>query len=209
MGLMITPDDVQVAFPNQEIDPGQCAFLIKRASSFVQNKVDVTFGLFTDVVVRKKTDWDGTLYFVEFPINNLSLIHDVPADLDLSQTTPCGPFFDSIDTIYGLIPRHVYDCTIDYGLPVPDDIKGVLIDAVFRGLNSLPSGLKSLTVGDVIEEYNGLLDFPQYDLDIIENYSTIHATWKTTDARFQTREHRHNIVLNGPDFCGDDDDCSW
>lgn len=205
MGL-ITPDDVQVAFPGQSIDPGQCQYLINRASTFVQNRVDVTFGLFTDVVVRKKTDWDGQLYFVEFPINDLTLIHDVPADVDLSTTDPLGPFFDSIDTIYNLRARHVYDCTIDYGMEVPPDIKGVVTDAVFRGLNSLPSGLKSLTVGDVIEEYNGLLDFPQYDLDIIDNYSTIHATWKTQDNRFQRRSHRHNIILNSPDFCDGDDD---
>lgn len=55
-----------------------------------------------------------------------------------------------------------------YPLGVPAVIKGVAARAVARGMNADPTNFSVLTVGDITEQYNGLLDFPESDQKILD-----------------------------------------
>ena len=214
MGMMLDVNDLQVAMgPDAIIDIGRANYYIARITSHIQTETGITFGLVTGAVVRKYSDYDGILQLTaQWPVQAITRVHDMRANGDVDiNVDPCGPYFDSIDSIFGLRSNKVYEITLDYGLnPVPADIKGVATEAVIRALLTTPTSLKVMKVGDVEEQFGGLLDFPPADQRVIDNYADSEGTYKLVDTRYQARTHRHNIVLNSSDFC-DDGDCdeSW
>lgn len=210
MGI-ITTDELSVAMgrasdPLSGDEAAQAQYQIDRVTSYIENETGVTFGQITGDVLRKRADGGGEIKLIEWPIHLVTLIHDVKRDLDIPFQGNVRTYFDGIDTIYGLRPGKVYDITMDYGMyPVPNDIKGVAASAVIRELSTEPTDAKQITVGDVTEIFGGLLDFPPGDQHTIDNYTSTEDSWRIESP--VRPGHRHNIVLNGPDFCDDDRDC--
>lgn len=68
---------------------------------------------------------------------------------------------------------------------VPASIRGVVCRAVIRGMLSEPTNLKSQQVGDVVEEFGGLLDYPPGDQRQLDQYGAGTGTFHLDGGCYQ------------------------
>lgn len=206
MGMLST-DDLSVAMGGQDFTPAEAAkaqTYIDRITAYIEGETDIRFGTVTGEQFKKRSDSGGVVQFSQWPIHDITAVHEVRNDIDL--VIGGSVYFDGVDRFYGLRPNKLYLFTMDYGQdPVPADIKGVAVDAVIRALNTEVTALKSRTTGDVTEVYGGMLDFGATDQIIIDNYSETEATWRLTSNIFQSQHGDGwcQQVVNGPSCAGD------
>lgn len=104
--------------------------------------------------------------------------NELEIDLTGSQRIRCVQLIDEVS-------QDIFDQTGEdftsvnlYPDGVPATIKGIAARAVIRGLNTDSSSMKSLQVGDVVETYGGLLDYPPGDAKKLAKYGGNEESWQ-------------------------------
>ena len=166
---LITVEELETAmgttFSDSEL--GKAEYLINGLSAYIESMSGIHFGVVTDQVERMRANPYGRIKFVKQPVSAVTLIHDYSTDSDL---TDLNWFFDGIDELRGLYGYQVVDVTYSYGLAPPADVKFAATEAIKRGMYATDTNLKLKQVGDVVEQYQGMLPLTDQELDIFSSY---------------------------------------
>lgn len=176
---LLTVEDYEVATGGAELsdsEAARCQYYIDFLSDYLETRTGITFSRIIGQTVRVRTDEYGEVLFDDYPVTDVTKIHDVKDDFDYANP---ADYWDGQETLTGFYPRQVLDVTYDCGLdPVGKALSGVAIEAVKRGMATTPTGLKKKIVGDVQYEYGDMLDFSDKDVEIIDLYEQTEHTMR-------------------------------
>lgn len=202
MALLTQQDLENVMGPLKPSQEALAAFLIGRVTAYLRLTTGCSFEPVIDYVFRAKADITGRILLDAFyPTTDVSNFHDFVSDVDIAY-----PRWDGISTLYNFHPRQVVDITIDYGFEdAPEDIKGVALEAVRRGMAANATTLKTKTVGDVTYVYGDMFSFSSADQEIIDSYSNNSETTMILDGedgRYSANTLLQSMIpwANGPDY---------
>lgn len=184
---MFTIADLEVAL-QRSIDPAQQPYyqrLINQVTAYIEGDTGVAFSLHSNATVRYRADGRGVVELIG-PVVSVASITPLIQSNYTYRYDGWGWItsqWDGLSDIDGLAPYEVVDVTYTYGydLPdVPEDIKGVAIDAVvnqIKGRN--PADLEEKTVGDITYKWKvSAADFDSLGLGVLGLYKGVGRTWR-------------------------------
>ncbi|MGW6541227.1 hypothetical protein ACWGDD_36090 [Streptomyces sp. NPDC055011] len=160
-------------------------YLIDQVTAYIETVTGVAFTLHTNETVRYRADGHGIVELVG-PVVEVANI----APLIQSNYTYrydgwywMPAVWDGLSDIEGLAPYEVVDVTYTYGYDldeVPQDIKGVAMDAVLGKVNGrTPGDLEEKTVGDITYKWRvSEADFDAFGLEVLRSYQGVARTWR-------------------------------
>lgn len=156
MVSLVTIEDIEVALgrtASNEAEEAKWQQRIDQISAFIDGYVDCSLEELADDAIRAQADYYGVIELGGDPISTVTSVNH------FGDSTAYGiPYWDGMNTIYGLAPMEVVDIIYSHGYEsVPEEIKGVALDAVLAVLGIAEQGssgpIRQFTVGDVTEAY--------------------------------------------------------